>query len=305
MGIRDYDLFVLSDHGQVRSYPFYEMFEQYPDQHFDLLFRAFYGGVKGTVPSGTMRAGETSKRSRRRKDHSWELLERHVQRTEQVMPSILGIRTVFRLLSRMATGKLTKENRLQRSDPQRRLQLVSTGPVAHICLADEPDPVPYENWLERFPKFLDVLAQHEGIGFTLCRSRSGGCMVGCRGNWMNLEDDAAIGRGCTATAAEALRRNRNELLTLANMDWSGDFIIFGYGRPDHRVISYSWERGSHAGPSPEEMTPFLMVPSRCAENWPELSGFDRVNLLTLPQLHDRLKELYCEQEVAQEKTVVA
>lgn len=292
MGIRSYDVIVMSDHGQVRSYPFYDVMEQGADQHFDLLFKALYGSANN---GGEQASGNGRRRRQRPKRHSPELVERQLQRTDDVLPAFVGLRSIFKFLTLPARRSLMRDEKMRERDVQ--IQFVTTGPLAHMCLAGRQGCVPYEEWLERFPLFLDVIAQHDGVGFTLCRTRSGGCMVGSKGEWVDLDDEQAVGRICTPAAAEAIRKHREELQTLANMDWAGDFLLFGYGRPDHRVVSYSFERGSHGGVSPEETTPFFMVPAGRAEHWPELSGFDRVNLLTLPMLHDRLKMLYQHAEV--------
>jgi len=285
MGIRDYDLYVLSDHGQVRAYPFAELFEQSPAIHFNQLFRALYGGSS----NGSGIAGLTALRRRRMEKASTELHESEVQRAETIMAPIPGFRLLSKLFLRPPKRKLERQFG---SPMPEALQFVSTGPVAHICISNCKQPVTYEEMRECYPAFLDVLARHEGVGMALCRTKSGGCKISCRGKWFDLGSEHELAQHAPASAMEVLRRHQQELIRLANLEWAGDLVLVGFGRADHRVISYSLEHGSHSGISPEETTPFLLVPARCARQWPELTSFDRINRIELRDLHERLLGLY-------------
>jgi hypothetical protein len=64
------------------------------------------------------------------------------------------------------------------------------------------------------------------------------------------------------------------------------------------LLHLLYEFGGHSGPSSEETTPFLLVPSTCLEDWPELTERQYHKRLTLMALHRRLVKLYCHEAPA-------
>lgn len=299
-GIRTYDVFVWSDHGQTPSVPFQELFQEEPGRHFDQLFRTIYGPLStprnGAERGAPQRAGVLKKKNAVRVSPGY--VEMQARRAEMLGDASPGwIRRLLRPLLRPAREIEAYLERLFPPDPQRRIALVSTGPMAHLCLDDGGTPLTYEDWRERFPFFIELIAQHQGIGFTLARTRAGGCRVGYGGEWLDLMDAEAIRKKVPDGLARILNGRREDLRRWANMPSAGDLLIFGQREPDRPVIAYSYEHGSHGGPSPQETLPFIVVPAAAVKAWPEVSmerlGTEKPDrMLVLRDLHERLRRAY-------------
>lgn len=308
--IRHYDVFIWSDHGQVESTPFHDLFQETPEYHFDMLFQALYrkddkdyleklhgqAGVKKTAPiQGThhaplfqMAAPENLELQARRADFVSESSPRWLAHlVNRLMQPALDFRSYIESLSPTSTA--------------RGFHFVSTGPMAHAYFTDDKEPLTYEQVRMRYPYFLELIAQHKGCGFILCRTGAGGCQIGYDGQWLDIFDEEAIRAHFPLDFARIILSRRKDLCRWANMKSSGDLLIFGQREPDRPVITYTYEHGSHGGPSPQETLPFLLVPVAIAPNWPEISHEKVEKLLTLKDLHHRLRQAYNPQRIVELK----
>jgi len=91
---------------------------------------------------------------------------------------------------------------------------------------------------------------------------------------------------------DIIRRRRKELIRWANMPPAGDLILLGQRSSEEMVISCACERGGHAGASPRETSPFIMVPGKKHKQWAEISATRPDEQLTLDKLHNRLRRMY-------------
>lgn len=289
-GVRHYDVFVWSDHGQTPSVPFHELFQGEPGQHFDMLFRALYGPLQKGVAGGETR--------RKKPPVAPGYVEMQGQRAEQL--SEMGPRWMRRVMNPLIRPAREVEAYLEQihpPDPEHRISFVSTGPVAHLCVDSCAAPLSYEDWCEQFPLFLKLIAQHQGIGFTLARTRAGGCRVGYDGHWLDLAKADELRRHLPRSMARMLTERSEEFRRWANMKSAGDLLIFGQREAGRPAIAYTYEFGSHGGPSPQETAPFIVVPAAIAASWPEVGGAKSERLLTLADLHRRLRMTYNPQNI--------
>jgi hypothetical protein len=290
-GIARYDIFVWSDHGQADSIPFHEQTGQEPGRHFNLLFQKYYGET-GAIREKAARLLAPERRTRgrpargQRGRQAAELSERQIEHARQLqdfVPPFLR-RCYLRLLPGCA------ERNVSGAGNTHAVHLVSTGPVAHLYLAGHDTPVPYEVWREHYPRFLDDLARHPGAGFVLIRRKDGGVMAGLDGIWIDLADPAAIEKLPPSFRRDLIAQHRDALRRWARMPSAGDILIFGQREAGEKIISYSYEWGGHAGISPEETTPFIVVPAACAADWPELED-QNPDTITLPILHEKIRAM--------------
>ncbi len=296
-GVRQYDLYVWSDHGQVPSVPFQERFGQEPARHFELLFDILHGETDDVRKDARTQRdqerlgrGRLIKGQRGRRDLS--RIKRQAGYAHEVRELLPGpLRRLYDRLLRAAQEAYAHDGREIGSPESPRLKFVSTGPVAGLYLEGVTGPVDFEVWGGRFPEFLEELARHEGIGFSLIRTRNGGAKVGAAGMWFEIDDADAMATAGLPELSELLRGNRDGLCRWANMPSAGDILIFGHRSRTGPVITYSYERGAHAGPSRPELTPFIVVPRRAAPIWPEVFDSDGERL-TLRSLHERLRDNY-------------
>ena len=304
-GVRQYDLYVWSDHGQVPAVPFHELFEQAPERHFDLLFQALYGGTEAQrEEASALRESERIRRGRvvrgQVQRYAPQRVERQARRAEDMQGFVPGpLRRFYRRLVGLARGgespagatDTTEDLQGAQEPAQHRVLLVSTGPVAHLYYTGDAEPLCYEAWEERFPVFLEQIASHGGVGFALARSRDGGARLGTAGQWFDIHDEQALEAHAPALIANVVRARREELVRWANMPSAGDLVLVGERSEDAPVVSYTYERGGHAGVSERETTPFFVAPARSKELWPELTAASE-DPLTLHDIHERLRDTY-------------
>lgn len=298
LNIRKFDVFVWSDHGQTPCVPFQELHQQTPDRHFDLIFQSLYADAPQArtqaeqnrqaekIAQGRILRGQKRRRPDMRIDHQLTQAERILA----FLPRPL--RVWFRLLIKPAR-RATREAESPPLNHRTHVHVVSTGPVANLCLDQTQTPMTYEQWLTDYPLFLEAIAAHEGVGFTLIRTQNAACQVGCGGQWFDLMDENAVRRHCPDLVEQVIADHRAELLRWANMPEAGDMILFGQRGSGQPVITYSYEHGGHSGPSPDEMTPFIIIPTEVGDQWPEVIAAPKGARLTLEDLHERLCKAYC------------
>lgn len=296
-GVRSYDLYVWSDHGQVTSMPFQEVFGQEPERHFELLFDTLYGPTeddrvlaRAQLDEERLGRGRFIRGQQRRHDRA--RIRRQADVAQQMRDALpRPLQRLYDRLLRTASDVYVYDGRDGVSPESPRLKFISTGPVALLYLDGVDGPVTFEEWQTRFPKFLTELVQHQGVGFAMIRTRDGGARVGVAGEWFDLDDSAGMDEKGLHDFSSWLQGNRDTLHRWTNLPSSGDALVFGHCATSGRVYSYTYERGGHAGPSRLELTPFILVPQRVAHLWPELTD-PGAELLTLTILHDRLRAIY-------------
>ncbi|MDZ4859642.1 MAG: hypothetical protein SGI88_11730 [Candidatus Hydrogenedentes bacterium] len=303
LGIRDYDFYVWSDHGQTDTLPFQEVFNQDPDRHFDSLFQSMYAETEELrahahsrhkterIRRGRFLRGQHGRYARSR--IQWQA--EHAENISGVFPGVL--KSIYRWFLKPARNQRTSQNG---ADKDRLVHLISTGPVAHLYLLDRKERLFLEDWLECCPEFVNALADHPGIGFALARSKPNNAKVGVAGLWYDISNHASF-RNVAPDIADVIHENLAEFKRWAAMPSAGDVILFGYRGKHVPSISYSYERGGHTGPSSSEMTPFIIVPQHCAEMWKELTD-DKARRLRLHDLQERLRNAYTNEKIISEGT---
>ncbi|MCC6793809.1 MAG: hypothetical protein IT366_01725 [Candidatus Hydrogenedentes bacterium] len=292
-GIRDYDLYIWSDHGQVNTVPFQEVIQEEPEQHFNRLFLSFVGGDSDLGRRASARTrwiARVLRLRRKRRGHRPARARFNAAKGDHVADAFPWLaRWLYKRLlmpAHLADASETAKN-AEHTWP---LAFISTGPVAHVYLKQVNEPVTFEMWNTLYPDFLRAIASHPGVGFALVRTEKGAAFIGHGGTWHNLED-AALLATLPAGLYPILRRRSKELIRWANMESAGDILLFGASGNDRPSVSYTYEWGGHAGPTQEETTPFLLAPVAAAALWPELTATPQ-QFITLADLHARLDAAY-------------
>ncbi len=294
LGIRDYDLYIWSDHGQVNTVPFQEIVKEEPEHHFNRLFTSFIkqeeqNGIHGE-PARARWIVRVLRLRRRRKKHAAPRARFNAARGDHVADAFpWALRWLYKKLL-MPAHLADATQSADTAEATWPLAFVSTGPVAHLYLKHVQEPVTFEMWSTLYPEFLRAIADHPGIGFALARTEKGAAYIGQGGSWHNLEDPDLLAH-LPAGLYSILRKRSHDLVRWANMESAGDILLFGARGGNLPSVSYSYERGGHAGPTQEETTPFLMAPANCAAMWPELEKFPQ-QFITLADLHKRLDAAY-------------
>jgi hypothetical protein len=148
---------------------------------------------------------------------------------------------------------------LRQRDPeayeQNGVRVIAAGPNAFLYVLDAPAPLDVDAIERRLPGLAERLSQSPGIGFVLARSDNGPVCF-CRGKRYHFGESGPgpfVNRPDSALVAQGIA-------DLMAMPSAGDLVIYGIDAPQGHV-SFIPEMGAHAGPSPEEMSTFIVRPA--------------------------------------------
>ncbi len=228
-----YDLFVLSDHGQAQSTPFASLAGGSPFEHllFDELIDSRHLERHSTAPARNVGFA-------------------HGFLAYQIGRKGLGRRVMHRIDREFARS--LDEREAQQRGP---IRVISAGPNAFLYIVDTVEPLPVEAIDERFPGLAARISTSRGVGFVLARSEKGPVYF-WRGTRYELRGTPQPPFDRREDGDLVLR----DLAALMAMPSAGDLVIYGTGAPEGNV-SYIPEVGAHAGPSPDELHTFIVAPS--------------------------------------------
>jgi type I phosphodiesterase/nucleotide pyrophosphatase len=233
-----YDLFVLSDHGQLPSIP----------------FRTVAGGVSvvETIvscfgPARTPAPGQAPAAA-------------DAQPNQAVAPDDLAPPLPLWPF----TGRWQRELACSERPVRERnavwiagLCIVPAGPNVNVYLTHTTGRVLAEEIEARHPGALDRLSRHPAIGFVLVRDARGSVCY-YRGEVFRIPPHPG------PTSCPVFDRPDRDvvvrgLLDLLEMPSGGDVILYGH-YTDAGCVNFLDERGSHAGPSEDELYAFMAAP---------------------------------------------
>ncbi|MGD9765520.1 MAG: alkaline phosphatase family protein [Candidatus Binatia bacterium] len=134
------------------------------------------------------------------------------------------------------------------------IRVITAGPNAFFYVLDDTTPLDARALDERFPGFAEELSRSPGVGFVLARGADGAICFWRGERYRLTESDPGPfdGRPDAAVVVQGIA-------DLMKMPSAGDLVIYGIDAPQGHV-SYIPEVGAHAGPSPEEMHTFIVRP---------------------------------------------
>ncbi|MCX7716869.1 MAG: alkaline phosphatase family protein [Candidatus Sumerlaeaceae bacterium] len=240
---REYDIYILSDHGQEAVIP------------FDALTGESLAEFIQRETAGLL-------------VESYSALE---QKTAQLLRSAEGIRQLSRWLPWPLRGPVRAYaayllRRIERAPETQDLEsyldivVASSGPIAYVYWALVPEPLTAEDIEERHPGLVEKLAAHPGVGFVSMRTREGDVEVRARSGRCLIRAD-----GCDATGTLPFDGSRDRDLVLRGvrritlMRRAGDLCVWG-GKAPAGSVSYSYEFGGHSGWTDEEVGAFILAP---------------------------------------------
>ena len=247
---REYDLYILSDHGNAPSVPFSwrngMTLGRYIVAHIgEGLSVDEY--ADGTAPSA--------------------------DKTRYLLVELQGLaqRMSPRLRRVTAMARLYVKRRLPADqepdyDPERRRDVVvsASGPLAHVYFNVSPRPLDLIEVMLTYPHLLDHLLTNPGVGAVVARAGEGTVILGHEGGMsvVGLGDETAekpdplapFGDGVYAAA---------QLHQLAHFPHAGDLIILGAVEPDGNVVGFERQTATHGGIGGKQAIPFIAWPPEC------------------------------------------
>jgi hypothetical protein len=236
-----YDLFVLSDHGQIRSVP----------------FRAVANGASvAEVILGCFRPGGGEAEGVR--PPAGPALSRPPTPTELDSPM-----PFWPFTSRWQRNLAVVERPVRERNAVwiGGLCIVPAGPNVNVYLLHTPAHVPAEEIEARYPGGLARLSRHPAIGFVLARDGRGPVCY-YRGDVLRIPPPPG-NTGCPLFDRPDRETVVRGLQDLLRMPSSGDVIVYGH-YTDAGCVNFLDERGSHAGPTEAELYVFVAAPPHVA-----------------------------------------
>jgi uncharacterized membrane protein YvlD (DUF360 family) len=245
---RPYRLVVLSDHGQCLATPFSE-------RYGELLEDTARGLMGVASSSASVRGGE------------YHGIHR------MILGEIGRGRGPIRAIARRAATRRQRQAAALADDEA--LVACASGNLALLYLTDSDERHVREAIDARYPRLIDGLVAHPGVGLVVVHSRAHGPVALGRSGTHYLASGRIEGTDPLApfgpTAAESLRR-------LDGFDNVGDLIVIGPYDPDSgEVISYEVLVGSHGGLGGRQQEPFLLHPVDLSIGDQPLVGAPSVN----------------------------
>jgi hypothetical protein len=228
-----YELYVLSDHGQVTCRPYVDLHGGRPIERV-LLDEFFDRGGDAACGPGDASACRAAFDLR-----AWN---------RQQAPGALQ-----RFLNYLEDDLPWLRRDLPEARERNGVRVIGAGPNAFVYFLREAEPVTLE-WIDRqWPGLADDVSCSRGIGFVLARSEAGPvCIVQGKRSRLGPSEP-----GPFAGPREALVLH--DIADLMAMRSAGDLVLYGHDAPDGN-ISYVHEVGAHAGPAEEEMETFIVTP---------------------------------------------
>jgi hypothetical protein len=236
-----YDLFVLSDHGQIRSIPFRDVARGASVAEVVL-------GCLGPAPGDPVRAA-----ARAEPAPGKPTTEADVDPPMPLWPFTSRWQRNLALVER----PVRERNAVWVRD----LCIVPAGPNVNVYLTHTRARVLAEEIEARYPGGLVGLSRHPAIGFVLARDARGPVCY-YRGDVLRIPPPPGE-TGCPVfdrSDRDIVVRGLQDLLSMPS---SGDVILYGH-YADGGCVNFLDERGSHAGPSEAEMYVFLAAPPHVA-----------------------------------------
>lgn len=241
---RDYDLYILSDHGMTPSEPFRRAFGQ--------TLQAFIASHTGQSVTG----GEPGRETEGLHESGLRFLLDEIHGLE-ARPH----RTLAAQLFRLARELL--ESRLAGWEPEewdlsRREEIVvrCSGSLAHVYFNVVARPMDLSEVTALYSSLLEALLEHPGIGLAIGREGEQVVLTGRQGTrWIGAERDRLEGTDPLHNMAQA-NWAAEQIARVARFPHAGDLILLG-AWDGESVISFEDQVASHGGLGGPQAWPFI------------------------------------------------
>jgi hypothetical protein len=244
---REYDLYIISDHGNSPAVPF-----------------SWQNGASlGKHIVAQIGAGLSVDEQAIAYAHSTE-------KTRYLLEELQGLehRLSPRLRRVLAAGRRYVNQRVLAGqeldyDLERQQDVVvsASGPLAHVYFNVSPRPLDLIEVLLLYPQLLDSLLATPGIGALVGRAGERTVVLGPQGGTLVIETGHEIVEwphplvpfGDAAYAADQLHR-------LAHFPHAGDLIVLGAVEPDGKVVTFEEQVATHGGLGGPQLRAFIAWP---------------------------------------------
>jgi hypothetical protein len=243
---REYDLYILSDHGMSPSAPFRRL--------FGLSLQELIAEYTGREVQNGESEGDTEGLPTARVHFLLEEIRALEERPHTALPARLLRATRQRLEERVLAEVLEAEWDLtRRSD----IAVRNSGSLSHVYLNVTPRPMDLSEVALLYPALLDALVSHQGIGLVAGRERDQVVIAGKAGTlWIGADHEERLeGENPLSHLLDPTWAAR-QVARIARFPHAGDLILFG--RWDGKqVVSFEDQLASHGGLGGPQDWPFI------------------------------------------------
>jgi Type I phosphodiesterase / nucleotide pyrophosphatase len=242
IGLRPYDLYVMSDHGMTESLPFHHLYGQSLGQ-----FIAQHGVDPPAASELETRPYRDLATLQQVEDLSAEIGPRTSSATS------FFIDRVTRLAMRIGTGPLQAGLAEKMNSP---VLAIYSSALANVYFTDLNRRAHVFDVDRRAPGLLRALVDHPGIGLIVVKDGDRTVLLH-KGGRVHLEDELADLEFLSLYDRPELVRD--QLLRLAAMPSAGDLLVFG-AYDGRMVVNFEDHGGAHGGIGGVQMFPFVISP---------------------------------------------
>lgn len=277
MSDRDYEILILSDHGQSKGATFKQ---RYGTTLGDYVRRLLPNDLKvykreynidhfrdAIMPESRQLEAIKDKFEDIRVDmfEDNESLQNIRERINKRNPKLISENEQYQNLRKKYSNNLEyieKHESIEQSTKKAKnseLIVLGSGNLGLIYLTQWSQRLNYEEMVILFPELIPGLVKHPGIGFILVNSINGGMVIGEDGIYY-LDDDKIIGEnplaGFGKNAAQHLKRENS-------FDNMPDILVNSfYDAENDEVCAFEELIGSHGGLGGNQSRPFILYPSK-------------------------------------------
>lgn len=244
---REYDLYLLSDHGNTPAVPFSWDNGATLGQH--VVARV------GEEVSLDERIGAPSHRSKKTR-----YLREELRALEQTASP--RFRPIVTLARRYVDQRIEERDELDYDlERQRDVVVSASGSLAHIYFNISARPLDIVELILLYPELLDELPESSGIGAVVARAGDSTVVLGASGGTLHIENEPRMVEepdplapfGDSAYVAEQVHR-------LAHFPHAGDLIVLGAILDDGKVVTFEHQVAAHGGLGGPQGRPFIAWP---------------------------------------------
>jgi hypothetical protein len=248
---RQYDLYVISDHGNTPAVPFSWL--------NGASLAQYIAAEVGQEPPVDERVG-----SREHWVDKAHYLADELRGLEE-SDSLPRLRRTLAAVRRYVDRRLTDVPELDYNLARQQDVVVSaSGPLAHLYFNVSPRPLDIAEVLILYPYLLDALLATPGIGAVAGRAGSQTLVLGRRGGAVAIGGEEERGEGVHPLAQFGdVAYAAAQLHYLTHFPHSGDLIVLGAMEVDGQVVAFEEQVATHGGLGGPQVRPFIARPPEC------------------------------------------
>ena len=198
----------------------------------------------------------------------------------------------FATRGRMTLEKLSMPARHQTVETPGETQVIVcvSGGLAHLYRRGTQRPLHLEEVRSLYPGLVEGLVSQEGIACVIARYRDGSPIAVGRAGARNLITGKIVGETDPLTPFWDVDHWNTELARLGSEPASGDLIILADRLDRRRVVTFEEQVGTHGGIGGAQTEPFILVPTAWPLVWSDLNSPESLHKLLKKHVQGGLAE---------------